>query len=187
MTETIFTTRENLADTVRAQFIVDGMSEVDADMINDAIAFLESEARENGAEGAEIRSDYLDVRVIITAYADLAREAVKVGAAFLDSIRGDDWRALINRNRLDVSDVDRCPLGQLYGSYNAGLIALFDATEESEEGPKWGNAFMGCNQGDPITCCGAHTPPMSILTLAWLELLGEATPVSDPLLDLLNA
>lgn len=189
MTETIFTTRGNLADSIRARFIVDGMSEAD-DVINDAIEFLEGKAREIRTEGAEIRSEYLGVRVILTAYADVAREAVKAGTAALDSIRHDDWRALINRDTLDVSNTNNCLLGQLYGSYGAGMDAIIDAFKGGIQADRgWGrrNAFIGCSNDDSSACCGSVEIPMSILTLAWLELLGPAAPISDPLLGQLNA
>lgn len=176
---TIFTDRENLAKTLRAQFIVDGMNEVDAGMINDAIRILEEEMAENGSEGAQIRSDYLDVNVTVTAHADRARETVAAGAALLDSLRDDDWRALINRDTLDIASVTDCVLGQLYGGYDDGYSTVRRiATERGIVSlGAWRNAFVGCGFSDPGLCCGSRALTASLLTLAWRELL-ESSPVN---------
>ena len=45
------------------------------------------------------------------------------GVALLDEV-WPGWEREIDLNRLDVSDADLCILGQLYGSFTAGLEVL---------------------------------------------------------------
>lgn len=45
------------------------------------------------------------------------------GAELLDRLR-PGWAAEIDVERLDVGDARHCPLGQLYGNYREGRIAL---------------------------------------------------------------
>lgn len=46
-------------------------------------------------------------------------EQVKAGngAAWLDEHRTDNWRSLINADRLNIDDPCNCVLGQLYGNF----------------------------------------------------------------------
>jgi hypothetical protein len=50
-------------------------------------------------------------------------ESVKCGADLLDRVR-PGWRAEINRSTLNSANGQHCILGQLFGYYNNGLIAL---------------------------------------------------------------
>lgn len=54
-----------------------------------------------------------------------ADELVGIGAHMLDlHFDGPQWRRNIDTARLDISDLELCVLGQLFGSYGEGLEAL---------------------------------------------------------------
>lgn len=62
-------------------------------------------------------------------FADVHREAALRGANLLDQrYPFDDWRGLIDRDRLAMGSTARCILGQLYGHYYRGLRALDPAS-----------------------------------------------------------
>lgn len=186
--DTIFTTCENFADTLRRQFITEGMEARDVADIEESITNLTAEMNRNSTEGARLRSDFLDVTVTLTSYADQARDAVKLGASVLDKVRDDDWRSKIDLETLDVSSIVTCPIVQLYGGFHTGIAKITTALRESGEDipAGWDKAFSGCSYDDARGCCGAASP-MSVLTLAWKEYLASSVPpVSDPLLDLIN-
>lgn len=46
------------------------------------------------------------------------------GVYLLDSSIGPLWRTYIDAEKLDISDMRRCVLGQLYGEYGRGLYQL---------------------------------------------------------------
>lgn len=168
----LFTDRTHFADMLRTEFIVDGMDAEDIAVTEDAIQELSARMIANNTEGARIGSTYLDVTITVTAYADQAREAVKNAAALLDTVRDDDWRSMIDRGRLDVRSYSDCPIGQVYGGWAHGLQEIEDsaATRGIELPDGWKDAFEGCSNDDPDSCCPEYSP-MSVLTLAWLELL----------------
>jgi hypothetical protein len=56
-----------------------------------------------------------------------AEERAARGAALLDT-RYPGWEQLIDRDTLIMQYCDVCILGQLYGSYSAGLRAIFAVT-----------------------------------------------------------
>lgn len=68
---------------------------------------------------------------------------VKAGAALLDRhwTRPQDWRNGIDLERLDITDLKLCVLGQLYGSYITGLTILQDANGAYFAG--WEAGFSG--------------------------------------------
>lgn len=100
-----------------------------------------------------------------------ARERVKLGAALLDAVRGDDWRSMIDVETLDIASVSRCVLGQIYGYYHDGTDILRESvnlTEVKNWTIRYG--FAGsCN------CCHEAYMPTSMLDQAWREYL---TPVA---------
>lgn len=53
-------------------------------------------------------------------------DRVAAGAAALDEVR-PGWREEIDVDLLDVASILDCPLGQLWGQYGAGHLALDDA------------------------------------------------------------
>lgn len=63
------------------------------------------------------------------ATIDEARERVKLGAALLDAVRGDDWRSMINLDTLSIKSVKSCILGQIYGDYFDGHRILSEAID----------------------------------------------------------
>ncbi len=76
-----------------------------------------------------------------------AVEAVMNGAELLNKVH-PGWHTLIDPEALDISDGDRCILGQLYGGYRYGLERL--------DGHMTGGAeqygFLCCDDGrDPVT------------------------------------
>lgn len=52
-----------------------------------------------------------------------ADERVRAGMALLDE-RVPGWRDRVNRRRLDLSSMRKCPLGQIYGSFATALDVL---------------------------------------------------------------
>ena len=61
------------------------------------------------------------------------------GAALLDKAQGTtEWYKLINLDEFDMILVSTCVLGQLYGSYDAGVKALGITHEQAVE---WGFAL----------------------------------------------
>ena len=57
--------------------------------------------------------------------AEEYRPAVTRGAEFLTRVlNGPEWRGDIDAQRLSIARADLCVLGQLFGSYGAGLVAL---------------------------------------------------------------
>jgi hypothetical protein len=57
---------------------------------------------------------------------------VAAGAALLDMKR-PGWREEIDTDRLDVQFYDTCILGQLYGEFDEGLLALGLTYDEAGE------------------------------------------------------
>lgn len=53
----------------------------------------------------------------------LERLAVRAAVRRLDAVR-PGWRAAVDRDRLCMTDGYRCVLGQVFGDYVAGLVAL---------------------------------------------------------------
>lgn len=93
------------------------------------------------------------------------RERVRRGAERLDLYwQGEiPWRGEIVPGTLDVSSFGACPLGQLYGDFREGRLALnLDKQTTREYG-------FTCGQGmDPTECrCEA-------LTQAWIDELKGA-------------
>lgn len=75
----------------------------------------------------------------MVADSTLRRRAAR-GAAFLDE-RASGWAERINLDTLDVIDIYRCPLGQLYGTYGAGMVALdIDPAQDWWYGFLWGKS-----------------------------------------------
>lgn len=54
------------------------------------------------------------------------RQRARNGASVLDSIEGAGWRQRVDKNSLDVYSELSCPLGQLYGSFDAGVKRILD-------------------------------------------------------------
>lgn len=48
------------------------------------------------------------------------------GASILDSVEGAGWRQRVDKNSLDVYSETKCPLGQLYGTFDAGVKRILD-------------------------------------------------------------
>lgn len=48
------------------------------------------------------------------------------GARVLDSVEGAGWRQRVDKKSLDVYSEVNCPLGQLYGSFDAGIKHVVD-------------------------------------------------------------
>jgi hypothetical protein len=51
---------------------------------------------------------------------------VRNGASVLDNVEGAGWRQRVDKNSLDVYSEVSCPLGQLYGSFDAGVKRILD-------------------------------------------------------------
>jgi len=51
-------------------------------------------------------------------------ERIAGGVALLDREAKSDWRKHINPKLLALEGFDECPLGQLYGSFRNGVLAL---------------------------------------------------------------
>lgn len=58
-----------------------------------------------------------------TVRCSLVGSPVSQAVALLDA-KVPDWAFRVNPRTLDVADPETCPLGQLFGSYIAGLSAL---------------------------------------------------------------
>lgn len=62
---------------------------------------------------------------VVPPLADEYRPAVARGAGFLTRVLdGPEWRGEIDAKSLSIAHAGRCVLGQLFGSYGAGLLAL---------------------------------------------------------------
>jgi len=93
---------------------------------------------------------------------EIAREYATRGAELLDEER-PGWAEEIDRKRLDMGSPYTCILGQLYGSYGAGLYAL--------------RSRFSFNLGfSVISRCELRSP---VLNQVWDELIEErlAVPV----------
>lgn len=88
-------------------------------------------------------------------------ERVQRGAALLDQVR-PGWHTRIDITRLNLGSCDRCVLGQEYGDFTHGALALF-----TDPGDVIAYGF----DGD-----GEHTE----LTLAWLDLINERRWAARP-------
>lgn len=53
-----------------------------------------------------------------------AEVRVSWGIAKLDESGPDNWRSMIHLPTLDVNDLHNCVLGQIYGHYGTGIVAL---------------------------------------------------------------
>lgn len=98
-----------------------------------------------------------------------ARERVKLGAALLDAVRGDDWRSMINLDTLSIKSVKACILGQIYGDYFDGHRIISGAVNFTDV-PDWSvrHAFAGVCE-----CCNASGMFDGTLDRAWREYLTQ--------------
>jgi hypothetical protein len=108
-----------------------------------------------------------------------ARERVGRGAGRLDRDR-PGWADAIEGGRLDLGHACNCPLGQLYGHYGLGLVAL-DLT----------GAFQSGRHGFGSSPLGALAPPLyrlenRLLRAAWVEAIRERAGRKRPDLPLLT-
>lgn len=55
------------------------------------------------------------------------------GGAKMDEVK-PDWRQTTSPDRLDMHSITDCVLGQNFGTYKAGMFALFTAEEIGETG-----------------------------------------------------
>ena len=74
-----------------------------------------------------------------------ARRRAQLGMVLLDDRGPEGWRDTININALDMGHPARDVLGQLYGSYNRGMCALFGdswAERRPEVDPETEQAYV---------------------------------------------
>jgi len=69
-------------------------------------------------------------------------QQVQNGIALLDQYWGPDWRSRIDKDRLRMSNVGDCILGQLFGEYYRG-IRVFDLSGSEDVNDPKGAAFHG--------------------------------------------
>lgn len=96
-------------------------------------------------------------------------DAVQAGADLLDEKGPSDWRERINPNTLDTDSMTQCVLGQIFGTYLDGMIALF-GNEDNWIGSI--NEEHGFERNfDPE--CLDHAQEHYDLTSAWISLLAS--------------
>lgn len=104
---------------------------------------------------------------------DEARARVAKGAALLDAQR-PGWAQRIDIGTLDISKGCKCVLGQVFGGYSTGYVALF--------GPDMMAGVEGVHE---YGFCG-HAPSgdYRLLQDAWIEVICDrllASPVETPI------
>lgn len=91
-----------------------------------------------------------------------ARQAVLNGARLLSRVWGGHrrrWLRKVDANRYDVGRCDRCTLGQIYGTYSAGLHVVFgESLEQLDVDRAVGHGFLPDRD---------HGVPASRLNRAW--------------------
>lgn len=91
-----------------------------------------------------------------------ARVRAARGAAALDAARHDDWRGMIDPDRLDLDCTINCVLGQLYHEYGIGVFALYVGSDDGNRSDwAWAHGFAGVSYGED-----------QALQVAWLEIIG---------------
>lgn len=77
---------------------------------------------------------------------DLIRERVEEGAKFLDK-KVPDWATMLDLGALELGDCSQCVLGQLYGHYDNGVVALDITCEEYTTEPEQESWRLGFEVG----------------------------------------
>lgn len=107
---------------------------------------------------------------------DKIREYVVRGAQLLDQVR-PGWERDIDTERLDVSSVLNCPLGQLYGDYHTGVDAIRSTLElpKKREEPFSSEEWMVIinKLRDHGFCCNSVESVTGIRWAADMDLLTE--------------
>jgi hypothetical protein len=88
-------------------------------------------------------------------------ETVEAGALFLDDVAGQGWWDCIDLESLHMGEMNSCILGQLYGSYKAGLTALYGPNVDDDL-----SVEHGFTQDGPL---GSWAP----LTDAWTMVVRD--------------
>ena len=102
------------------------------------------------------------------------QERATRGAELLDKKR-PCWTAEIDRKGLDMQSLCDCVLGQLYGSYDAGLSALWPQTNWPQINANASHLGLNTTDGASTKAQGVH---YATLRKAWLELIEERLAVS---------
>jgi hypothetical protein len=104
---------------------------------------------------------------------DDLRECVKRGITLIDQHAPRDWRNSVNLGKLNMSSGVNCILGQLYGTFPNGLLALeFKMGERAylsndDDWQKICHNGFALDSTRPLTDC-------NILTNLWREEIGGA-------------
>jgi hypothetical protein len=95
----------------------------------------------------------------------VVEERVKAGASYLDGVK-PGWRDSINVDALDLSDGEKCILGQLYDDYGSALDQLGLSTDQARR-----HGFESDHYVSNISS--------GMLTDAWEKLLASGSYVPD--------
>ena len=95
---------------------------------------------------------------------------VREGVKFLDAHGPDDWRGMIAPKRLDLTNGERCVLGQIFGDYHDGERNLNICDEFA--------VTLGFMEGDSNDDNDDPEARDRALTAAWRAVLAESVPAA---------